>query len=96
MGAELARDGGGTACSDVECAPPIAGKPCSHIESRRRGTDPAFTTNPLWELSLLAITVGQLAAMLNVPLPSRASLAPTLNLEGGAQILPSPQIPCGS
>ncbi|KAB0517174.1 hypothetical protein F7R20_31390 [Pseudomonas brassicacearum subsp. brassicacearum] len=76
--------------------PPIAGKPCSHIESRRRGTDPAFSTNPLWELSLLAITVGQLAAMLNVPLPSRASLAPTLNLEGGAQILPSPQIPCGS
>ncbi|TNB86788.1 hypothetical protein FHJ31_07865 [Pseudomonas sp. Fig-3] len=31
----------------------------------------------LWEQSLLAIAVGQLAGVLNVPSPSRASLAPT-------------------
>ena len=39
-------------------------------------TDPAFTTNPLWEPSLLAMAVGQLAAMLNVPPLSRASSLP--------------------
>ncbi|MCQ6260097.1 hypothetical protein, partial [Pseudomonas sp. Q11] len=35
------------------------------------------TQIPLWEQSLLAIAVGQLAGVLNVPSPSRASLAPT-------------------
>ncbi|KAB0529392.1 hypothetical protein F7R03_32730, partial [Pseudomonas palleroniana] len=33
---------------------------------------------PLWELSLLAIAVGQAALKLNVPPSSRASSAPTL------------------
>ncbi|PWE46429.1 hypothetical protein C9I50_01775 [Pseudomonas prosekii] len=34
-------------------------------------------TDPLWELSLLAIAVGQSMQMLAVTAPSRASFAPT-------------------
>ena len=49
----------------------------------------------LWELSLLAIAVGQLARMLNVPSPSRASSAPTV-FRGDHEIRATPWIPCGS
>ncbi|WP_211264943.1 hypothetical protein, partial [Pseudomonas kilonensis] len=37
----------------------------------------SFQEQSLWEQSLLAIAVGQLASMLDVPLSSRASFAPT-------------------
>ncbi|WP_415239455.1 hypothetical protein, partial [Pseudomonas brassicacearum] len=40
-----------------------------------------FGTVPSVGASLLAIAVGQLARMLDVPPPSRASLAPTLDLQ---------------
>ncbi|MDO7900331.1 hypothetical protein, partial [Pseudomonas citrulli] len=70
-----ARDGGGSACIDAGCANAIAGKPCSHM------TVWVFLNHRspqiLWELSLLAMAVGQLVLMLDVPMPSRASLAPT-------------------
>ncbi|AUO47511.1 hypothetical protein C1C98_19730 [Pseudomonas ogarae] len=45
---------------------------------RRRALIPHPPPLPLWELSLLAIAVGQVALKLNVPPSSRASSAPTL------------------
>src|SRR3546814_8173052 len=76
VGAKLARDSGGSVCIDAESAAAIAGKPCSHV-GHERSCIRCFTTSPLWEQSLLAIAVGQLALMLKVRPPSRASLAPT-------------------
>ncbi|SEE59550.1 hypothetical protein SAMN04490188_4612 [Pseudomonas kilonensis] len=49
----------------------------------------------LWELSLLAIAEGQLARMLNVPPPSRASSAPTV-FRGDNEIRATPRIPVGA
>ncbi|BBP51277.1 hypothetical protein PHLH3_09030 [Pseudomonas sp. St386] len=80
VGAKLARDSGGSACLDVGCAGLFAGKPCSHTGS---SVDKklVFGTVSSVGASLLAIAVGQLARMLDVPPPSRASLAPTLDLQ---------------
>ncbi len=73
VGAELARDGGGSACSNVGCDGLIA----SNLpQGSRVFIAPAFTTNPLWELSLLAMAVGLLAVMLDVTASSRASSLP--------------------
>ncbi len=79
-GSELARDSGGSACIDVGCTGLFAGKPCSHTGS---SVDKklVFGTDPSVGASLLAIAVGQLALMLDVPASSRASLAPTLDLQ---------------
>ena len=74
-GSEPARDGGGSACIDAECAGPFASKPAPtgglgfkhKIEEHHRSTVGA---------SLLAMVVGQLASMLNVPAHSRASPLP--------------------
>jgi len=75
-GSELARDSSGSACIGIECADVIASKLGSHMGSSVP-TDSASAHNPLWELSLLAIAVGQLASGLNVLTSSRASSAPT-------------------
>ncbi len=90
-GSELARDSGGSACIDVGCTGLFAGKPAPTLDLQ-------WTRNlclaqfPLWEQSLLAIAVGQLAWMLDVPASSRASLAPTLDLQW-ARNLCSAQFP---
>ena len=74
-GAKLARDSGGSACIDVGCAGLFAGKPAPTLDLQwaRNLCSAQF---PLWEQSLLAMAVGLLASMLNVPPPSRASSAP--------------------
>ncbi len=91
VGAKLARDSGVSAGIDVGCAGLFAGKPCSHTGS---SVDKklVFGTDPSVGASLLAIAVGQLAWMLDVPASSRASLAPTLDLQW-ARNLCSAQIP---
>ncbi len=75
VGAKLARDSGGSACIDVGSACLFAGKPAPTLDLQwaRNLCSAQF---PLWEQSLLAIAVGLLASMLNVPPPSRASPLP--------------------
>ncbi len=74
-GSELARDSGGSACPDVGCTAAIAGKPAPTLDLQ-------WTRNlclaqfPLWEQSLLAMAVGRLAWILDVPASSRASPLP--------------------
>ncbi len=74
VGAELARDSGGSGCIEVECAAVIASKPAPTLISGAHGI--GVHRHPLWELSLLAIAVGQAALKLNVPPSSRASPLP--------------------
>ncbi len=75
VGAKLARDSGGSACPDVGCTAAIAGKPCSHTGS---SVDKKLVLGTVSSVgaSLLAIAVGQLAWMLDVPASSRASPLP--------------------
>ena len=74
LGAKLARDSGGSACIDVGCAGLFAGKPAPTLDLQwaRNLCSAQF---PLWEQSLLAMAVGLLASMMDVP-PSRASSLP--------------------
>ncbi len=76
VGAELARDSGGSAGEDVGWAAVIASKPAA-TGFFRVAWSFRFAANPLWEPSLLAIAVGLLAEMLDGPPSSRASSAPT-------------------
>ncbi|AOE63015.1 hypothetical protein AXG94_15010 [Pseudomonas corrugata] len=70
----LARDGGGSVTGDVGWADVIASRlaptgfaSCMKIE---------YTANPMVGASLLAMAVGRLAAMLDVPMSSRAGSLP--------------------
>ncbi len=74
-GSGLAREDGGSACIHFECATAIASKLGSH----RSGGVPGCAGCPQSPVGagLLAKTVGQLASILNVLPPSRASSAPT-------------------
>ncbi|PJH86291.1 hypothetical protein CVG87_24840, partial [Pseudomonas sp. WCS365] len=70
----------------------IASKPAPTLISGAHGI--GVHRHPLWELSLLAIAVGQAALKLNVPPSSRASSAPTLI--SGAHGIGVHRHPCGS
>ncbi|CAH0320865.1 hypothetical protein SRABI06_05450 [Pseudomonas brassicacearum] len=73
-GSGLARDSGGSACIDVECADAFASK---LAPTGGRGNQGAGVRHKsLWELSLLAMAVGLLVVMLDVPPSSRASSLP--------------------
>ena len=74
-GSELARDGVRSACIHFECATAIASKLSSHRSDGVPGC--AGCPQPPVGASLLAMTVGQLAFILNVLPLSRASSAPT-------------------
>ncbi len=92
-GSEPAREDGGSASIHFECATAIASKLGSH----RSGGVPGCAGCPQSPVgaSLLAKTVGQLASILNVLPPSRASSAPT-----GPVVYPDvpvvPQSPVGA
>ncbi len=75
VGAKLARDSGGSACLDVGYAGVIASKlaPTLDLQWTRNLCSAQI---PLGEQSLLAIAVGQLAWILDMPASSRASPLP--------------------
>src|SRR3546814_5703260 len=75
--AELARDGGGSACIDAECAAVIASKPGSHnLFSGNCGNSAHHRSHV--GASLLAMAAGPPALMSTDPTLSRASPAPTV------------------
>jgi len=75
VGAKLAREVGGSASIHFECTTAIASKLGSHRSGGVPGC--AGCPHPPVGASLLAMTVGQLASILNALPPSRASSAPT-------------------
>ncbi len=91
VGAELARDGGGSVGDDVGWAAVIASKLGSHRGARVE-TGFASTTHSSVGASLLAMAVGLLAVMSAGQPSSRASSAPTEVL-GWRQGLRPPLIP---
>ena len=93
-GSGLARDSGESVCQDVGRADVIASKlaPTLDLQWARNLCSTQFL---LWEQSLLAKAVGQLAWMLDVPASSRASPLPHLACTSPRS--PSqPKFPCGS
>ncbi len=70
-GSEPARDGGESACMDAGCEGPFAGKPAS--TGSVVGHQSCVQRNSTVGASLLAMAVDQLAWMLDVKAPSRAS-----------------------
>ncbi len=76
VGAKLARDSGGSGCKDVGCVGLFASK-LAPTGDLRQASISRLPKSSLWEQSLLAIVVGRLASMLDVPPSSRASFAPT-------------------
>ena len=75
VGEKLARDSGGSVCLDVGYAGVIASKLAPTLD-RQWARNLCSALFLLWEQSLLAILVGQLAWMLDVPASSRASPLP--------------------
>ncbi len=73
-GSGLARESGGSARINIECATLFASKPAPTPGGGR--TQPLQQPDPLWEQSLLAKAAGQLASMLNMPPSSQASPLP--------------------
>ncbi|TWC25952.1 hypothetical protein FBY09_1531 [Pseudomonas sp. SJZ101] len=93
-GSGLARESGGSACSDVECAAVIASKPAPTWVVRIAHRPLAHPRSPVGA-GLLAKAVGQLAVMLNVLPSSRAGSLPH-GCPNRPQTPCPPQIPCGS
>ena len=93
VGAELARDGGGSACIDVECAAAIASKLSSHsffgCVHRHRIHPQSLCA------SLLAMVAAHSTSMQADPPLSRASSAPTV-FSGLLTDIASIPNPCGS
>ncbi len=94
VGAELARDGGGTFNIDASRPTAIASKLSSHsffgFAHRHR-----IHPQPLWEPSLLAMAAAHSISMQAGPPPSRASSAPTV-FSGVFTDIASIPNPCGS
>ncbi len=75
VGAKLARDSGGSGCKDVGCVGLFASG-LAPTEDLRQASISRLPKSSLWEQSLLAIVVGQVARMLDVSASSRASSLP--------------------
>ncbi|BBP61151.1 hypothetical protein PHLH4_47410 [Pseudomonas sp. St316] len=90
-GSELARDGGGsvTWMLGLPASSRASSLPQRFLVVYKISVHRRF----LWEPSLLAIAVGLLASMLNVPKPSRASFAPTGSAQTGLIGVHRPQEP---
>ncbi len=86
VGAELARDGGGSVDEDVADADVFASKLCSYSGGRWVSRRRCCWCERLWEPSLLAMAVGQSTKMLPVRTPVGASFSPTVGARDGLQL----------
>ncbi len=94
VGAKLARDSGGSGCKDVGCVGLFASK-LAPTEDLRQASISRLPKSSLWEQSLLAIAVGQVARMLDVSASSRASSLPQ-GICGRLRFPGYPNLLCGS